>query len=111
MFPIQRPRRLRKNETIRRMVRETSLSPDNFVYPLFVTFGKGVRKEISSMPGCCQESVDKIVKHAKEVYSLPYSFSEFRKIKMMSVRAHMMSAALFREQSPPLRMQFPACLL
>jgi porphobilinogen synthase len=70
MFPIQRPRRLRKNETIRRMVRETSLSPDDFIYPLFVTFGKDVRKEISSMPGCFQESVDKIVKHAKEIYSL-----------------------------------------
>ncbi len=52
------------------MVRETSLSPDNFIYPLFVTFGKGVRKEISSMPGCFQESVDKVVKHAKEIYSL-----------------------------------------
>jgi porphobilinogen synthase len=70
MFPIHRPRRLRKNETIRKMVRETSLSPDDFIYPLFVTFGKGVKKEISSMPGCFQESVDTIVKHAKEVYSL-----------------------------------------
>jgi porphobilinogen synthase len=70
MFPIHRPRRLRRNETIRRMVRETSLSPDNFIYPLFVTFGKGVRKEISSMPGCFQESVDRIRKHAKEVHSL-----------------------------------------
>jgi len=40
MFPYQRPRRLRKNETIRRMVRETSLSPDDFIYPLFVTFGE-----------------------------------------------------------------------
>ncbi|MBI5640934.1 MAG: porphobilinogen synthase [Nitrospirae bacterium] len=70
MFPYQRPRRLRKNETIRRMVRETSLSPDNFIYPLFVTYGKNVRKEIKSMPGCFQESVDRIVKHAKEVYSL-----------------------------------------
>lgn len=70
MFPVHRPRRLRKNETIRRMVRETSLSPDNFIYPLFATFGKGVKKEISSMPGCFQESVDKIVRHAKEVYSL-----------------------------------------
>lgn len=70
MFPIHRPRRLRKNETIRRMVRETSLSPDDFIYPLFVTFGKGVKKEVSSMPGCFQESVDKIVKSAKEVYSL-----------------------------------------
>jgi len=70
MFPVHRPRRLRKNETIRRMVRETSLSPDNFIYPLFATFGKRVKKEISSMPGCFQESVDKIVRHAKEVYSL-----------------------------------------
>lgn len=52
------------------MVRETSLSPDNFIYPFFVTFGKSVKKEISSMPGCFQESVDKVVKNAKEVYSL-----------------------------------------
>lgn len=52
------------------MVRETSLSPDDFIYPLFATFGKGVKKEISSMPGCFQESVDELVKHAKEVHSL-----------------------------------------
>jgi porphobilinogen synthase len=70
MFPIHRPRRLRKNEIIRRMVRETSLSPDNFIYPLFVTFGSSIKKEISSMPGCFQESVDEVVKTAKEVYSL-----------------------------------------
>ena len=70
MFPIHRPRRIRKNEVIRGMVRETSLSPDDFIYPLFATFGKNIRKEIKSMPGCFQESVDKIVKHAKEVYSL-----------------------------------------
>jgi porphobilinogen synthase len=70
MFPFHRPRRLRKGETIRRMVRETSLSPSDLIYPLFVTFGKDVRKEIKSMPGCFQESVDRVVKHAKEVYSL-----------------------------------------
>ena len=70
MFPYQRPRRLRKGETIRRMVRETSLSPDDFIYPLFVIYGKNIRKEIKSMPGCFQESVDRIVKHAKEVYTL-----------------------------------------
>ncbi len=52
------------------MVRETSLSPDNFIYPLFVTFGKNVRREIKSMPGCYQESVDMVTKHAKEVFSL-----------------------------------------
>jgi porphobilinogen synthase len=70
MFPIHRPRRLRKNETIRRMVRETSLSPDDFIYPLFATYGKGVKKEVSAMPGCYQESVDEIVKSAREVYTL-----------------------------------------
>ncbi len=70
MFPIHRPRRLRKNKSIRRMVRETTLSTDDFIYPLFVTFGKGVKKEISSMPECFQESVDKVVKSAKEVYTL-----------------------------------------
>ncbi len=52
------------------MVRETAISPDDFIYPLFVTSGKGVRKEISSMPGCYQESVDEAVKNAREVHSL-----------------------------------------
>lgn len=52
------------------MVRETSISPDDFIYPLFVTFGKGVKKTIASMPGCFQESVDKVTMHAKEIYSL-----------------------------------------
>lgn len=70
MFPIHRPRRLRKNETVRRMVRETSLSSDDLIYPLFVIPGKDVRKEISSMPGCFQESADNIVKNAKEIHSL-----------------------------------------
>lgn len=52
------------------MVRETSVSPDDFIYPLFVTYGRGIRKEISSMPGCYQESVDEIVKNAEDVHSL-----------------------------------------
>jgi len=52
------------------MVRETSLSPDDFIYPLFVTHGRGVRKEVSAMPGCFQESADKVGRTAKEVYSL-----------------------------------------
>lgn len=52
------------------MVRETVLSPDDFIYPLFVTYGKGIRKEISSMPNCYQESVDELVKHAREVHAL-----------------------------------------
>lgn len=52
------------------MVRETSLSPDDFIYPLFVTFGRNTRKEIKSMPGCFQESADQVAKHAKEIYRL-----------------------------------------
>jgi porphobilinogen synthase len=52
------------------MVRETSLSTDDLVYPLFVTFGKGIRKKISSMPGCFQISVDRIAKEAEMVYKL-----------------------------------------
>jgi porphobilinogen synthase len=70
MFPLQRPRRLRKKENIRRMVRETSLSPDDFIYPLFVTFGKKIKREIQSMPGCFQESIDNVIDSAKEVFSL-----------------------------------------
>ena len=69
-FPQYRPRRLRANETIRRMVRETTLSPDNFIYPMFVTHGKGVKKEISSMPGNYQQSIDNLVKDCEEVHGL-----------------------------------------
>jgi len=69
-FPIHRPRRLRLNKSIRKMVSETHLMPEDFIYPLFVTFGKGVKKNISSMPGCFQMSVDEIVKEAKNIYKL-----------------------------------------
>lgn len=70
MFPIHRPRRLRRTESIRRMVRETILRPDDFIYPLFVVAGSGIKKPISSMPGCFQESVDEVVKTAKDIHSL-----------------------------------------
>ncbi len=70
MFPIVRPRRIRSNNVIRRMVRETTLSPDDLVYPMFIVEGKGVRKEISSMPTCYQESIDKAVENAKDIHSL-----------------------------------------
>ncbi len=70
MFPVNRPRRLRSSNVIRRMVKETSVTPDNFIYPLFVTYGKDVKKEISSMPNCFQESIDVVVNSAKEIYSL-----------------------------------------
>ncbi|MCK9420700.1 MAG: porphobilinogen synthase [Nitrospirae bacterium] len=68
--PLYRPRRLRSNENIRRMVRETTLSPDDLIYPLFVVHGKGVKKEIVSMPGNYQQSIDNIVKDCEEVTKL-----------------------------------------
>ncbi len=67
-FPIHRPRRLRNNRAVRKMVQETHLNPEDFIYPMFVTFGKGVRKKISSMPGCYQMSVDELITEAKKVY-------------------------------------------
>jgi porphobilinogen synthase len=60
----RRPRRLRRNEAIRSLVRETRLTPDCFIYPLFVCPGRGVRREIGSMPGVFQVSVDEAVKEA-----------------------------------------------
>src|ERR1043165_1584528 len=69
-FPITRGRRLRRNELIRSMVRETRLSPKNFIYPLFVCPGEGVKHEISSMPGNYHLSVDKMVEECREVASL-----------------------------------------
>jgi porphobilinogen synthase len=69
-FPATRPRRLRRNEMIRGMVRETRLSPEQFVYPLFVCPGEGVKKEISSMPGNYQWSVDLLVEEVRSIKSL-----------------------------------------
>jgi len=69
-FPITRLRRLRKNEQLRSMVRETQLSPASLVYPMFVCPGEGVRKEVRSMPGVCNLSVDEAVKEAQQVDSL-----------------------------------------
>ena len=69
-YPIARLRRLRMTETIRSMVRETELSTSDFIYPLFVVPGKGVRKEVPSMPGVFQMSIDQIVRECAEVYSL-----------------------------------------
>jgi len=65
-YPAYRPRRLRKNENFRRLIRETKLSVDDLVYPLFVVTGKGVKKPISSMPGNFQMSVDHIVKEVQK---------------------------------------------
>ena len=69
-FPVTRPRRLRMNASIRDMVRETRLTPEQLIYPLFVCPGEGVRNEISSMPGNYQMSVDSLVEEVRTVKSL-----------------------------------------
>ncbi len=68
--PYYRPRRLRKTPAIRAMVRETHLTPSDFIAPLFVTEGKGVRNPISSMPGQFQLSIDELIAEAKEIFAL-----------------------------------------
>ena len=69
-FPDYRPRRLRKNENIRRMIRETALSVDDLICPLFAIHGEGVKNPISSMPGNFQMSIDNLVKEAKKIKAM-----------------------------------------
>ena len=70
IFPEYRARRLRQNENFRALIRETSIAPAHLVYPLFVMPGKGVREEVSSMPGVFRISVDQLAKEAKECMGL-----------------------------------------
>ncbi|MEZ0329053.1 MAG: porphobilinogen synthase [Dissulfuribacterales bacterium] len=65
MFPEYRPRRLRRTEQLRALVRENILTPEHLVYPLFVVEGSGIKKDIDAMPGCAQMSVDKILEEIK----------------------------------------------
>ncbi len=69
-FPTTRPRRLRATPVLRQMVRETTLTPDDFIYPMFVVHGEGIRREIKSMPGIYQLSVDQAVTEAQEAAGL-----------------------------------------
>jgi porphobilinogen synthase len=69
-FPEYRLRRLRRNETLRRMVRENHLRVDDLIYPLFSAFGTGVKIEVPSMPGIYQQSIEHVVDEAREVYEL-----------------------------------------
>ena len=69
-FPVERPRRLRRNDVLRAMVRETRLSPENFISPLFVVEGKGINNPIKSMPGVFQQSVENLVADCQETYAL-----------------------------------------
>jgi len=65
-FPIIRPRRLRRTETLRRMIRETRLAPDDLIQPFFVCPGRDVKRPIGSMPGVAQMSVDQVFRAARE---------------------------------------------
>jgi len=67
---VQRPRRLRRTETLRRMVRETSLRVEDLIYPLFVMEGEGQREEVPSMPGCYRYTLDLLLDEVKEAYEL-----------------------------------------
>ena len=67
---IIRPRRLRRTPAIREMVRETTLSVKDFIYPLFVRYGQNIKEPITSMPGQYHFSVDRIVKEVEEIWSL-----------------------------------------
>src|SRR5678810_834533 len=69
-FPLHRPRRLRRTQALRNLVRETRLSPDAMIYPIFVSTGKSFRKEISTMPGQFTMSIDKAVETARETEKL-----------------------------------------
>jgi porphobilinogen synthase len=69
-FPEYRARRLRRNETIRRMVREIHLRVEDLIYPMFSAFGSNIKKEIVSMPGIYQQSIEHIVAEAREVHQL-----------------------------------------
>ncbi|MDP2401697.1 MAG: porphobilinogen synthase, partial [Actinomycetota bacterium] len=69
-FPTYRPRRLRANETLRAMVRETSLDATDFIYPLFVKPGEGLRDEVVSMPGVFQLTLDQLPAEIDELRSL-----------------------------------------
>ncbi len=70
MFPLQRGRRLRVNESIRSLVRETTLSPADFMFPMFIAEGENVQVEIPSMPGIYRRSIDLTVKEVKELFDL-----------------------------------------
>jgi porphobilinogen synthase len=69
-YPIDRGRRLRRNEIIRKMVRETTISLDDLIYPLFVVEGEGIKKEVSSMPNVYQMSIDNIVKESIDLETM-----------------------------------------
>lgn len=83
MYPLTRLRRLRRTPELRAMVRETALEPSDFIAPLFVMHGKGIREEISSMPDQYRFSVDTLVAHCHELYS-----DGVRSVMLFGIPAH-----------------------
>src|ERR1700757_3755368 len=70
LFSVYRPRRLRRTENIRKMVQETELSVSDFIYPMFVVPGRGIKEEINSMPGIFKQSIDNTIAEIKETKDL-----------------------------------------
>ena len=70
MYPLRRNRRLRTSEAIRSLVRETVITPNDFIVPLFVVEGKGIKEEIPSMPNYYRMSLDLLSKEAKELWAI-----------------------------------------
>ena len=98
MFPDYRPRRLRQNSAFRRLVRETVLTVNDLIYPIFVVPGKKVKEPIDSMPGQFRYSVDYLPQVAKEVFSLGFpvsSFLGFHRPKMLLVPVLTLRKGLF----------------
>jgi porphobilinogen synthase len=83
---FKRFRRLRLNETLRNLVQETTISKDDFIYPLFVREGNGIKTEISSMPGVYQMSIDEILKECEYLVSIGfkinYTYLQFLMLKI-----------------------------
>lgn len=73
MFPEYRPRRLRRTEQLRALVRENTLTPEHLIHPLFVVEGSGIKKDIDAMPGCAQMSVDKTIEEVKALADIGVS--------------------------------------
>ena len=69
-YPFTRMRRMRRDDFSRRLMRETTLSPDDFIYPAFVLEGQGQREPVASMPGVERLSIDLLLREAREAYGL-----------------------------------------
>ena len=100
-----RGRRLRVNESIRSLVRETTLSVNDFIYPVFVVEGENIKKEISSMPGNYHYSVDRLEEVVNEMMSAGFSVrllsDVMTRLSAMREAMRAMTLRLERSRSPP----------